>query len=277
MEKTILITGSTDGIGRQTALELAARGHRVLIHGRNFQKGRKVSEEIRAKTGNQRIQLFIADLSSLNQVRRLARQIKDSSERLDVLINNAGVFMTERVLTEDGLEMTFAVNHLAHFLLTLLLLGLLKRSVPARVITVSSEAHRSGHIDFHNLQGERCFDGHAAYSLSKLANILFAYELAKRLQGSGITSNCLTPGAVNTKMLRAGWGNFGKSVEEGARTPVYLAISPEVENLSGYYFEDLRPVSTSLESLDEELRLKFWELSETLAGITWEEANSTLR
>ncbi len=276
MEKTILVTGSTDGIGKQTALELAMRGHRVLLHGRNAHKGKEVLEEIRSKSGNQQVQLSIADFSSLSQVRKLAEQIKERFDKLDVLLNNAGVFMTQRALTEDGLEMTFAVNHLAHFLLTLLLLGALKRAAPARVITVSSEAHRSGHVDFDNLQGEKHFDGHSAYSLSKLANVLFAYELAERLRGSGITSNCLTPGAVNTKMLRAGWGNFGKSVEEGAKTHIYLAISPEVEKISGCYFENLRPVKTSPQSYDAELRKRLWEISETLAGISWQEVKLQL-
>ncbi len=175
--------------------------------------------------------------------------------------------MAERVLTQDGLETTFAVNHLPHFLLTHLLLDLLKRSAPWRIITVSSIAHMNARLDLENLQGEKGFDGYGAYAVSKLANVLFTYELADRLRGSGVTANCLHPGVIGTKLLWKGFGRGGKSVAKGAETMVYLASAPEMETVSGKYFDDVRPLSTSRASNDPSLRRKLWEESEKLAGL----------
>ena len=266
----VLVTGSTDGIGKATALELASRGAKVLLHGRNPEKGQMVLEEIRSRTGNNQLELFIADLSSQKQVRRLAAEVRESQDQLHVLINNAGTFSSQRQLTEDGLEMTFAVNHLAPFLLTHELLDLLKESAPSRIVTVASIAHWNAKVDWNNLQGERWYDGFQAYALSKLGNILFTYALARRLQAQGtrVTANCLHPGVTRTKLLRAGFGDYpGATPEEGARTSVYLASSPDVENVSGLYFENRRPARSSPQSYDKEVQERFWQASMTLAKL----------
>jgi retinol dehydrogenase 14 len=267
-DKVVLITGSTDGIGRQAALELASMGATVFVHGRDKARGENVAEEIRKATGNQNVNLLIADLSSLKQVRRLASDVLDRCSRLDVLVNNAGVFMTERRLTSDEFETTFEVNHLAPFLLTNLLLDLLKKSAPARIITVSSVAHTRGVMDFENLQSEKNFGGYSAYARSKLANVLFTIELAERLAGTGITSNCLHPGVIGTKLLRTGFNMQGASTADGAETIVYLASSPEVEGVTGLYFENKRQTPSSQVTYDPVLRKKLWKLSEAFAGLT---------
>jgi NAD(P)-dependent dehydrogenase (short-subunit alcohol dehydrogenase family) len=271
--KIVLVTGSTDGIGKQIALELAQLGATVLLHGRNAERGEKALAEISAALGAatgapQRLDFFLADLSSQRQVRQLAAQVLAKYDRLHVLVNNAGVYMRQRELTEDGLEMTFAVNHLAPFLLTNLLLARLKQSAPARIITLSSMLHQRALVDFNNLQGERFFDGNKAYGLSKLGNVLFTFELAERLRGTGVTANCLHPGAIDTKILRVAFGGMqGASVASGAATPVYLATSPEVAELTGYYFDNKRSAKPSSLAQDMELRKKFWEASATLTGL----------
>jgi NAD(P)-dependent dehydrogenase (short-subunit alcohol dehydrogenase family) len=273
--RTVLVTGSTDGIGKATAMELAQRGAKVLLHGRNSENGRAVLEEIRRMTGNDSLEFFRADFSSQRQVRMLAAEIKESQDQLHVLINNAGTFSKQRRLTEDGLEMTFAVNYLAPFLLTHELLDLLKDSAlmdsaPSRIVTVASIAHWDAKVNWNNLQGERRYDGFQAYALSKLGNILFTYALARRLkvQGTGVTANCLHPGVTKTKLLRAGFGDYpGATPEEGARTSVYLASSPDVENVSGLYFENRRPTQSSPQSYDRELQERFWQISMTLAKL----------
>jgi NAD(P)-dependent dehydrogenase (short-subunit alcohol dehydrogenase family) len=264
--KTILITGSTDGIGKQAALDLARMGARVLVHGRSEERGRRAVAEIKAATGAEP-DLFIADLSSQAQVRDLAAQVQARYDRLDVLVNNAGVVLPRRNLTEDGIEETFAVNHLAPFLLTHLLLDLLKRSAPARVVIVSSGMHRSARVDWDNLQGERRYDSIGAYSLSKLGNVVFTLELARRLAGSGVTVNSLEPGSIGTKLLRAGWGGGGQPVEVGAQKVVYLAVSPEVEGVSGQHFQNNRPIPVAPLAQDEEVRRRLWEISAQLTGV----------
>lgn len=264
---TILITGSTDGIGKATAMELARRGAKVLIHGRSPEKGRAVLEEIREKTGNDALEFFEADLSSQRQVRKLAAEVKETQGELNVLINNAGTFLDRRQLTEDGLETTFAVNYLAPFLLTHELLDLLKKGSPSRIVSVASIAHWNARVDWNNLQGERRYDGFQAYALSKLGIILFTYALARRLQGTRVTANCLHPGVIRTKLLRAGFGDYpGGTPEEGARTSVYLATSPDVENVSGRYFERCKPARSSPQSYDTKLQERFWQVSEKLVG-----------
>ncbi len=264
-EKVILITGSTDGIGKETAWQLARQGAHVILHGRHPERGRQVRDELRRATGNDRIDLFIADLGSQRQIHQLASEILGKYNRLDVLINNAGVYMELRQLTEDGLETTFAVNHLAPFLLTRLLLDALKTAAPSRIITVSSMTHQSiRQVDWNNLQGEKRYDGYYAYALSKLGNLFFTYELAERLNGTGVTANTLHPGAVDTKLLRAGFGGGGISTAEGAETPVYLATSPEVEQVTGKYFVRKRPTASSPLTYDREVRDKFWRVSEKL-------------
>jgi retinol dehydrogenase-14 len=266
-DKVILITGSTDGIGRHAALEFAASGATVLVHGRNEHRGKNVVEEIRKATGNQNVELLIADFSSMEQVRRLAAEVKQRCSALHVLINNAGIFLNERRLTADGFETTFAVNHLAPFLLTNLLLDLLRNSAPARVITVSSVAHTRGKLDFENLQAEKSFGGYSTYALSKLANVLFTYELGELLAGTGITSNCLHPGVIGTKLLRAGFNITGASIADGAETMIYLATSPEVEGVTGKYFEEKRETPSSPITHDIALRKRMWEISAKFTGL----------
>ena len=267
-DKIVLITGSTDGIGRQAAVELAALGGTILIHGRDADRGKSAVEEIQTATGNQNVDLFIADLSSQRQVRRFAAEVSDRYHNLHVLINNAGVFMNDRQLTEDGVEMTFAVNYLAPFLLTNLLLDLLKQSAPSRVITVSSVAHTRGKLDFENLQAEKSFGGYSAYALSKLANVLFTFELAERLRGTNVTSNCLHPGVIDTKLLRTGFTMAGGSTADGAETLIYLATSPDVEGTTGKYFQDKAEAPSSPTTLDATLRKNLWEKSEALTGLS---------
>jgi NAD(P)-dependent dehydrogenase (short-subunit alcohol dehydrogenase family) len=267
LDKVILITGSTDGIGKQTAYELAGMGATVLIHGRDKAKGEITVNELIEKTGNKKIYLHIADLSSQYQIRLLAREINQKYDRLNVLINNAGVYMKKRMLTEDNIETTFAVNYLAPFLLTFLLIDLMKKGVPSRIINMSSASHQRGSLDFDNLQGEKRFEGYDAYSISKLSNLLFTYELAERLTGTGITVNALHPGIISTKILHAAFNIGGDSVQDGALTPVYLASSDEVEGISGQYFVKKEEASSSQLSHNIELRKKLWLLSEKLCGI----------
>ncbi len=264
--QTILITGATDGIGKETARQLAEKGARILLHGRNPEKASAVCEDIRNNTGNQEIETLIADLQSLAQVRQLAEDVKSKTDRLDVLINNAGVYMQEKALTPDGYEMTFAVNHLAPFLLTNLLLDLLKASAPSRIITVSSVAHGSARLDLDNLNAERKFHGWGAYCISKLGTLLFTFELARRLEGTGVTANALHPGTIDTKMLSK-LGLEGKPVERGAETPVYLASYPEVSEISGKYFSQKRVAAPSEMAQDEDLQEKFWQISKALVDL----------
>lgn len=264
--KTILITGATDGIGKATARALAQQGHTVILHGRQVARGQAAVAEVRQAAGHERVDFLAADLSSMRQVRELAGTVLARYPQLHVLINNAGIFMNERQVTEDGFEMTLAVNHLAPFLLTNLLLDRMKESAPARIITVSSVAHQRGQIDFNDLQGARTFGGYKAYAQSKLANVLFTYELAARLTGSQVTANCLHPGVVGTKLLQTGFGIGGATPESGARTSVYLASAPDVETISGAYFDNQRAVSSAPHSHDATVRRRLWEISQQLVG-----------
>ncbi|HLJ97840.1 MAG TPA: SDR family oxidoreductase [Gemmataceae bacterium] len=269
--KSCLITGATSGIGLVTARELARQGAHVLLVGRNPTKCADTVEQIRAQTGNQAVEALLADLSSQRQIRDLARQVRGRVPRLDVLINNAGGMWLKREVTVDGLEMTFAVNHLAYFLLTHLVLETLRASAPARIVNVASEAHRRARLDFEDLQGERRYRGWRAYCRSKLANLLFTYELARRLAGTGVTANALHPGWVATGFARNnGWrGNlfqlaaryFAISPEKGARTVIYLATAPEVQNVTGQYFVRERPVPSSPASYDEAAARRLWQIS----------------
>ena len=234
-DKTMLITGSTDGIGKQAAFELAELGARVILHGRNKSKVKLVLQEIEQKTGNDQLDFFIADLSSLQQIRTMGAEIRRKYNRLDVLINNAGVAMNKLEISDDGYEMTFAVNHLAVFAFTLLLLDLMTQSAPSRIIIVSSMAHSSS-LNFKNLVVPRNFDGWEVYRQSKLCNVLFTYELAEKLQNQGVTVNCLHPGVINTKLLRVNFGG-GRPVTEGSRKLAYLATAPELETVTGKIFQ----------------------------------------
>lgn len=265
--KTILVTGSTDGIGKATAMALAKHGCEVIVHGRNEARAQSAQRDLVANTGNSNIRTVAADFSSLAQVRDMAHAIS-ALPKLDVLINNAAIATNRRELTEDGFESTFGINHLAPFLLTNLLLGLLRDSAPARIVNVSSGAHTSGHIDLDNLQMNRRFDGWNAYCNSKLANALFTRELARRLDSSLVTANFLHPGVIDTKLLHVNFSG-GSSVESGAETPVHLALAPEVAGVSGRYFVNRRqsPASTVVD--DGHLAVALWHVSAELVG--WEE------
>ncbi|MDH7593295.1 MAG: SDR family NAD(P)-dependent oxidoreductase [Methanomicrobiales archaeon] len=269
MEKIVLITGSTDGIGRATALELARRGVHVILHGRDRGRGTRVLGELKKATGSDSLDLFIADFRSRPQIIGLARDISSRYDHLDVLINNAGTYKRERIITSDGLETTFAVNVLAPFLLTHLLLPQLEEGVPSRVVNVASIAHRSvSVIDWGNLQGERYYDAYKAYSLSKFADIAFTYALARRLLHTDVTVNCLHPGVIDTKLLHAGFpGLTGKPPSEGARIPVYLALSERVSRISGKYFEESEiPTDSSRLTYDEGVQERLWRVAVELTG-----------
>lgn len=270
--RTVLITGSTDGIGRQTALELASRGFKVIVHGRNLKKVLSVVDEIKEKTGNKNISGKVADFSDLNEVKEMANELIEEIEndkgyngRLDVLINNAGTYERTRKLNPDGYELTLTVNHLAHFLLTNLILDIIKKSDDGRIINVSSMIH-AGSIDFDNLNCEHYYDGSYAYSISKLCNILFTYRLARMLDGEKVTVNCLHPGVINTKLLRAGWGGGGSGVEEGAKTCVYLATSDEVKGITGRYFVNMKAVKSKPITYDLKVQDRCWDESMKMVG-----------
>lgn len=274
--KVCMITGANSGVGRATALELARLGATVVMVCRNRAKAEPVLEEIRRTTGNNSVELFIADLSSQQSIRTLVEAFRQRYDRLHVLLNNAGAIFLGRGETVDGLETTFALNHLGYFLLTNLLLDILKASSPARVINVSSGAHAVGTIDFDDLQGERKYSGWKAYSQSKLANVLFTVELARRLKGSGVSVNCLHPGfvrssfATETRMARAMLfllRPFTITPERAAETTVYLATSPEVEQVTGRYFVRKQAVKSSRESTDPEVAWRLWQVSEELTGL----------
>ena len=266
--KIVLITGSTDGIGKETALQLAQRGATVIVHGRSVERCQAACDDIRRATGNSNVDFVVADLSSQRQVRRMAAEIQERTDGLQVLINNAGVILLTRQVTEDGLEATFAVNHLAPFLLTHLLLDRLRQSAPARIINVSSTVHYDAQIKVDNLQSEKNYNGINAYKLSKLGNVLFTFELADRLEGSDVTANCLHPGVVATKLLDTGWGwSTGLTSAQGAALSVYLATSPEVAQVTGKYFESTSAGGASPKANDVKLRRQLWDISAQLTGL----------
>ncbi|HVD79258.1 MAG TPA: SDR family oxidoreductase [Propionibacteriaceae bacterium] len=276
--KTVLITGATSGIGRATALGLARMGAHLAITGRDRVRTEDAAREIRAAGGGQ-ADMLVAELSSQSEVRRLAEEVLQSLSRIDVLINNVGGYWDTRHVTVDGLERTFALNHLAPFLLTNLLLDKLKQSAPARVVMVSSNAHAAGRIDFGDLQGERSYSGARAYSQSKLANILFSYELARRLPTTSVTANALHPGLVNTsfgaedpagvqKLLVPLLRPFMKSPARGAATSIHLASAADLERVTGRYFANSKPTRSSKPSYDEAAAARLWQVSGDLVDLT---------
>ena len=276
--KTVLITGATNGIGKIAAIELARMGANVSIVARNRSKGQAVLEEIGRETNNVQVELFIADLSSMADVRKLAQEFMAKHGTLDVLLNNAGAFYSDRKLSADGLEMTFALNHMSYFLLTNLLLPTLKNTPNARVVSVSSAAHLQGRLDFANLQGEQKFSGWKAYSDSKLENVLFTLALARRLAGTGVTANCLHPGFVKTSFGEGNSGIFSVVLgiaknlmaitpQAGAQTMIHLASSPDVAGVTGKYFDKSKAVASSAASLDQAVQEQLWAHSEKIAGL----------
>ena len=275
--KTCLVTGGSDGIGYAAALELARMGATVLVIGRNAEKTEAAVASIRRETGNPSVSFLLADLSSQREVRRLADEVKERAPRLDVLLNNAGAIFLSHQTSVDGIEMTFALNHLGYFLLTTLLQELLEQSVPSRIVNVSSSSHYSaGNFRLEDLPRPGNGRSYQAYGRSKLCNVLFTYELARRLEGSGVTVNALHPGLVRTRIARnngvLGWvANFfigvrGVAATKGAETLVYLASSPDVQAVTGKFFIDCRDVASSSLSYDTGLAAELWDLSERLTA-----------
>jgi len=277
--KVVLVTGATSGLGKVVAVELAKKGAAIVIAGRNPAKTRATVKEIDEQSGHAAADGLVADLSSMGEVRRLGNEFETRYSRLDVLINNVGAIFAQRRSTVDGYERTFALNHLSQFLLTNLLLDTLKASAPSRIVNVSSQAHQGGMINFGDLHGERRYGigGGRAYSQSKLANIMFTYELARRLAGTGVTANAVHPGTVATSFGENNGGlmGFGMKVfhrfaltpEEGADTIMYLASSPEVEGITGRYWTKRRAVQSSPASYDESAQKHLWDVSVRMTGV----------
>ena len=275
--KVCMVTGANAGIGRATALGLAITGATVVMVCRNKDRGQEALAWVQQESGNSSVRLLLADLSSQASIHRLATDFKALYPALHVLINNAGIIPRRRILTEDGLETQFAVNHLAYFLLTALLLDVLKAGAPARIINVSSQLHGRAPLDFDDLQSERSYNRVLVYARTKLANVLHSYELARMLEGTGVTANCLHPGVVATNLLADATGlpraiRFAVRVvraspEAGAQTSLYLATSPEVEGVTGKYFARQRAVPSSKSSYDQPAARRLWRISEELTGL----------
>ena len=264
-QATILVTGATDGLGRRAAQELAAKDATVLLHGRSPERLEATLEELRSQTGGEKARYYLADLSSLAAVRDLVQRILSEHDRLDVLVNNAGVISPERRESEDGYELTFAVNYLSHFLLTRLLLPLLKDSATARIVNVASAGQSP--LDFSNLMLERGYDAMKAYSQSKLAQVMFTFDLAEHLRDTGVTVNALHPASLmDTKMVQSTFGYTMSTVEEGTEAVVRLAVSQEVEGVTGRYFDQMREGRANRQAYDSQARGKLWALSEELCG-----------
>lgn len=277
--KVVMVTGATDGIGKATARALVAMGATVVAVGRNGDKTTATVDELRVATGNNKIEGMLADFASLAQVRQLADAFKQKYDRLDVLVNNAGAVFAKRGETQDGFEQTFGVDHLAPFLLTNLLMDLLKQSAPSRIVNVSSAGHALSKMRFDDLQGQQRYTAMGAYGQAKLANVLFTYELARRLRGTGVAVNALHPGGVASNfgagqagllapVIRFFITRFGITPEQGAQTSVYLASSPEVAGVTGKYFDKSKPVRSSSASYDNAAAERLWRVSEEMTGLS---------
>jgi retinol dehydrogenase-14 len=276
--RTVLVTGGSGGIGKATAVGLAAMGASVAIVGRNRARTEAASDEIR-RAGGGEVDVFVADMSSQSEVRQLAEEVLQRLSRVDVLVNNVGGYWNTRHVTADGLERTFAVNHLAPFLLTNLLLARLKESAPSRVVTVSSKVEAMGRIDFDDLQGDRSYSGARAYNQSKLANVVFTYELARRLRATTVTANALHPGVVRTSFGAEDPGRFQrlfipvirpfmKGPARGAATSIHVACAPDLEQVTGRFYADSKLKRSSTRSHDEADWVRLWEMSADLVGLT---------
>ncbi|MCK5836804.1 MAG: SDR family NAD(P)-dependent oxidoreductase [Desulfobacula sp.] len=258
--KIILLTGATDGIGKHTAFMMAQNGAVLLLHGKNFEKGDKIRHEIIKKTQNKNVYYFNADFRSFTAINKLSSEIHKQFSHIDILINNAGIYENKKIILKNGFEKNFMVNYLASFFLTIKFLDLLKNAPDARIINVSSMVHADS-IDFENLNGEKFYSGNNAYSLTKLCNILFTYELDDRLKNKKITVNALHPGVINTKLLKKGWGAIGSSPTDGAKRIFYLADASKSASVSGKYFMNDNSVKSTEISFDKNIRKKLWDLS----------------
>ncbi len=275
--KVCMVTGATSGIGKVTARDLLRLGARVVMVGRSQERCSMTADQFRKETGNETVDYLVADLSSQAEIRRLVGKFLGRYDRLDVLVNNAGGFFMRWQESVDGIEMTFALNHLNYFLLTHLLLECVQASAPARIVNVSSNGHRGARINFDDLQGERSYSGWRAYAQSKLANVLHAYELSRRLDVDRVTVNALHPGFVSTRLARNNGLVFqlvmplmriiARSPEEGARTSVYLASSPQVQDVTGKYFEDSQVVPADPAADDEATAQRLWRVSMEMTGL----------
>ncbi|MFQ5981883.1 MAG: SDR family oxidoreductase [Woeseiaceae bacterium] len=276
-EMVCLVTGANAGIGYVTARDLAKTGATTVLLCRDEQRGQAARDGISAETGNDSVSMLLCDLSSQASIRQAAEAFARKHDALHVLVNNAAMHTEERRLTVDGIETQFATNYLSYFLLTRLLLDTLEASAPARIINLSTANHHEVSLDLDDLQSEKSYDPKPVHMRSKLAVILFTFELARRLQGTGVTANCLHPGVIATNLLgqirripdhqRFTEVMGGAPLDEGAKTPLYLATSPEVEGVSGEYFEDLRPARSSDATRDEDLARELWQISSKLTGL----------
>ncbi|XP_069552651.1 retinol dehydrogenase 12-like [Brachyistius frenatus] len=278
--KTVVITGANTGIGKETAIDLAKRGAKVIIACRDMEKAGAAVKEIKESSGSDSVACMKLDLSDTKSIREFAEAINRDEQKLNILINNAGVMVCPYGKTADGFEMQIGVNHMGHFLLTHLLIDLIKRSAPARIITVSSMAHSWGSINLEDINSEKSYDKGRAYSQSKLANVLFTRSLARRLEGTGVTAYVLHPGVVQTDLWRhlSGFQQlvmkvvspFTKNSVQGAQTSIYCAVEPSLEKESGGYYSDCAPASCCAAAKDDDLAKKLWELSCRMLSVTWE-------
>ncbi|XP_077084683.1 retinol dehydrogenase 11 [Siphateles boraxobius] len=280
-DKTVLITGANTGIGKETAVDMAKRGARVILACRDMDRANKAADEIRKRSGNGNVVVKMLDLASLQSVRALAKDVQQNEERLDILINNAGIMMCPQWQTEDGFEMQFGVNHLGHFLLTNLLLDLLKKSTPSRVVNVSSLAHEKGKIYFDDINLEKDYDPQISYRQSKLANVLFTRELAVRLKGTGVTTYSLHPGVIRTELGRHFlpalplWKRlmflpfifFVKTPWQGSQTTIFCAVDESLQNTSGLYYSDCAPKEAAPQGRDDAAARRLWDLSTSMVGL----------
>ncbi|KAJ8344068.1 hypothetical protein SKAU_G00313970 [Synaphobranchus kaupii] len=279
--KTVMITGANTGIGKETAVDLASRGARVILACRDKTRASEAADDIRQRSGNGNVVVKIVDLASLQSVRDLAKDVQETEERLDILINNAGIMMCPKWQTEDGFEMQFGVNHLGHFLLTNCLLDVLKKSTPSRIVNVSSLAHEKGKIYFDDINQDKDYNPTYSYRQSKLANVLFSRELASRLQGTGVTVYCLHPGVIRTELGRHFWPELPlwkrligvpllqllKSPWQGAQTSIYCAVDESLEGTSGLYYSDCTQKEAASQGRDDAAAKRLWDLSASMVGL----------
>ncbi|CAH1261988.1 RDH12 [Branchiostoma lanceolatum] len=281
--KTVIVTGANQGIGFETAKDLAGRGAKIILACRDLTRAQKAADNIKEETKNENIIVHQLNLASLASVRSFAQKINETEEQLNILINNAGVMAPPKMQTDDGFELQFGVNHLGHFLLTNLLLDLLKKSTPSRVVNVSSYAHNSGRLNFDDLQWEkRQYDPANSYGDSKIANVFFTRELARKLEGTGVTTYSLHPGVIKTDLYQhlgtsMGWKSgiintfakwFGKTVVQGAQTTIHCAVTEGLEDRTGQYFSDCAPKQPNSRARDDDVARRLWEVSEKLVGLS---------